>query len=137
MSQSSKFQIIYRKTGMIWNSKKKSRRHTKPVFFGLVTSSRITTRAISKAPEVRSLIDRWFLNISLCTNLCVQSPCTCSLPTPHIYSACQIWGHWESGLMSAVVLFCENSQCLKTAGCFRGGSFIMDIWHDFKCGSAQ
>ena len=41
---------------------KRSRRHTKPFFFGLVTLSQITASGISKAPQVRSLIARRILN---------------------------------------------------------------------------
>ena len=69
-------------------SPNKSRRYRNLVFFNAITSSRINTSGVSRSLQVRFLIV-WFLiasNTSLCICLRLPIPCTCSLPTPHIYN---------------------------------------------------
>ena len=56
---------------------------------------------------------------SLCTNLWLQIPCTCSPHTPHIDLQCLSFGI-QVNVWGGV--FCGNSQCLKAVGCFHGGA---------------
>ena len=83
----------------------KSKRYTTFVFFNPVTPSWITTSGIPKSPNVKLLIvwsnlNHFLVHQHAATNsLEFTYECTCSLPTPHIYSTSsqnRVWNLVES-----------------------------------------